>query len=361
MKILIDPDIRKAETLPSYFYRDDQIFESCRELIFKKCWHLICETDVIKVPGQTYPFTLLEGFIDEPLLLTRDMDDKIHCLSNVCTHRGNILIEAPSRLRYLQCRYHGRRFSLDGKFISMPEMENAADFPSEKDNLSNVECKIWNKFIFISPDPAAPHDDFFGVITKRLEGVYLDEPVFEPSHSRDYLVKCNWALYVENYLEGFHIPFIHKGLNEILDYGSYRTELYNYSVLQLGVARTGELCFRLNEISPDYGNEIAAYYWWIFPNLMLNYYPWGISVNIVKPVKKDLTKVSYLTYISDRELYDKGAGSSLDRVEREDQAIVETVQKGMNSSYYSKGRYSPEKETGVHHFHRLISEFLNEI
>nr|HMQ81201.1 SRPBCC family protein [Ignavibacteria bacterium] len=141
--------------------------------------------------------------------------------------------------------------------------------------------------------------------------------------------------------------------------GAYTDELYDYCSLQLGIAKQGEVCFTLSEISPDYGNEIAAYYWWVFPNLMLNYYPWGLSVNIVKPLAEDLTKVSFITYVCDHTRLDKGAGSGLDRVEREDEAIVEMVQKGMQSSFYSRGRYSPKRERGVHHFHRLLTEFLN--
>ncbi|MCX7877945.1 MAG: aromatic ring-hydroxylating dioxygenase subunit alpha, partial [Ignavibacteria bacterium] len=151
------------------------------------------------------------------------------------------------------------------------------------------------------------------------------------------------------------------GLNEKLDYGNYTVETHNNSVLQVGIAKPGENCFILKEISPDYGLEVAAYYWWIFPNLMLNFYPWGISVNIVKPITKELTKVSYLTYISDTSKYNTGAGTDLDRVEREDEAIVESVQKGIHSSFYRSGRYSPQREQGVHHFHRLISKYLIEI
>ena len=134
----IDPDIRKAETLPAEFYRSEEIFQAVKDKIFTKCWHLAGDMDVVKIPGAVYPFTLLEGFLDEPLLLTRDQQDEIHCLSNVCTHRGNILVENPDIIRLMQCRYHGRRFELDGCFKSMPECEDAINFPRKEDNLSKV-------------------------------------------------------------------------------------------------------------------------------------------------------------------------------------------------------------------------------
>jgi choline monooxygenase len=94
---------------------------------------------------------------------------------------------------------------------------------------------------------------------------------------------------------------------------------------------------------------------------MLNYYPWGLSINIIRPLAKDLTKVSFITYVCDPSKLDKGAGSGLDRVEREDEAIVEMVQKGVQSSFYNRGRYSPKREKGVHHFHRLLTGFINQL
>lgn len=358
--IHIDPDIRKAETLPAEFYRSEEIFKASKDKIFKKCWHWAGDSDLVKIPGSVYPFTILDGYINEPLLLTRDHEDNVHCLSNVCTHRGNILVENPDVCRLMQCRYHGRRFELDGSFKSMPECEDALNFPRPEDSLSKVPFEIWHKFIFASVNPVAPLSSFLKVIEDRIEGAKIGDMVFEPSRSRDYLVKCNWALYVDNYLEGFHIPYVHNSLNNVIDYGSYITELYDYCNLQLGIAKPGEECFRLHEISPDYGSEIAAYYWWIFPNLMLNYYPWGLSINIVRPLAVDLTKVSFITYVSDPSKLDKGAGSGLDRVEREDEAIVEMVQRGVQSSFYKMGRYSPKREQGIHHFHRLLAKFLNE-
>jgi len=357
----IDPDIRKASTLPSEFYRDENIFQTLKDKAFCRFWHLIGENDIVKIPKQVHPFTLLEGFLNEPLLLTRDLNDTIHCLSNVCTHRGNILIENPDNVRLLQCRYHGRRFELDGCFKSMPECEDAINFPTGADNLSNIPFGTWNKFLFTSLYPAVNFEDIFKIIDKRMEGVKLNEFIYEPMRSRDYLIKANWALYTENYLEGFHIPFVHNSLNAVIDYGSYSTELYDYCNLQLAIAKPGEECFKLHETSPDYGNEVAAYYWWIFPNMMLNFYPWGLSINIVKPIEVNLTKVSFLTYINDASKLDKGAGSGLDKVEREDEVIVEMVQKGMQSRFYNRGRYSPKREPGVHHFHRLLVKYLYEI
>ncbi|MGH2575644.1 MAG: aromatic ring-hydroxylating oxygenase subunit alpha [Ignavibacteria bacterium] len=359
-KFFIHSDIRKAHTLPGEFYRDSNIYELSKEKLFSRTWQLAGDIDVVKVPGQVYPFTILEGFLNEPLLLTRDYEDKVHCLSNVCTHRGNILIENPDNLKTMQCRYHGRRFELNGCFKSMPEFSDVENFPSEEDNLTRIPFEIWKKFVFVSLSPAAPLNSFIGIIKKRMEDILTNELVYEPTRTRDYLIKANWALYIDNYLEGFHIPYVHSGLNEKLDYGNYSNELYEFSNLQLAIAKGGEESIKLNNTSKDYGREIAAYYWWVFPNVMFNFYPWGLSINVVRPIEVNLTKVSFITYVSDQSKLDKGAGSQLDRVEREDEAIVEIVQKGVQSRFYNRGRYSPKRELGVHHFHRLLVKFLYE-
>jgi choline monooxygenase len=144
---------------------------------------------------------------------------------------------------------------------------------------------------------------------------------------------------------------VHQALNEALDYGSYTTETFRLASLQTGFAKSGKDAFHFNA-------EIAALYFFVFPNLMLNFYPWGLSVNLVKPLQTDLTKVSYMTFIADESKLGKGAGGDLARVEFEDQAVVESVQKGIRSRFYERGRYSPAREPGTHHFHRLIAEFM---
>ena len=172
-------------------------------------------------------------------------------------------------------------------------------------------------------------------------------------------MNANWALYIDNYLEGFHIPYVHSTLATTLDYGEYTVELQRFSVLQLGIAKPGEPAFARPRGHPDHERAVAAYYFWLFPTTMFNVYPWGVSVNVVTPLAVDRTRVSFLPFVWDASKRGAGAGAGLDRVEREDEAIVESVQRGLRSRLYDRGRYSPARETGVHHFHRLLAEFLS--
>jgi len=334
----IDPDIRKAKTLASDFYTDQRYFDISKEKIFARSWQFLGHRD--QMLSVLDPVSVLPEFLGESLLLVRS-DNSIKCLSNVCTHRGKILVDEPCDANLIRCSYHGRRFSLDGKFMSMPEFEDVKDFPSESDNLRPVPFAVLGGFMFASIDPAETFDAFAHDVAVQLQQVAGNR--LRLTETKEYEVNAHWALYCENYLEGFHIPYVHHGLNQVVDYGTYTTETYRYSSLQTAF---------------DANGNAAGRYLFIFPNLMFNFYLWGISVNVVRPVTPSKSIVEFLTYIADESLVGEGAGADLHSVELEDEAVVESVQRGIRSRFYSNGRYSPQREQGTHHFHRLIAEFM---
>jgi choline monooxygenase len=145
-----------------------------------------------------------------------------------------------------------------------------------------------------------------------------------------------------------------------LDFNNYDVEIFKYSNLQLGIASDDDICFGLPKESKDYGRKIAAYYFWLFPNLMLNFYPWGLSINIITPISVNETNVQFKSYVWDESKLNSGVGADLDKVELEDEQIVQQVQKGVASRFYKHGRFSPTMEKGVHHFHTLISDFMSK-
>lgn len=358
----IDPDVALAETLPSAVYTDPAWLAAARRRVFARSWQYLADSDALRTPGQALPVTLGEGLVDEPLVLTRDREDRLHCLSNVCTHRGALVCDGAGVHNVLRCRYHGRRFGLDGGMLSMPEFEGVEDFPSAADDLPRLPLEGWGKLLFTALDPALPaalpFADWVGPLQERAGWLPLADAVFDPGRSRDYLVAANWALYCDNFLEGFHIPYVHASLAGAVDYDTYRTELFAWSNVQVAEASGGEEAFDPPPGHPDHGRSIAAWYFWLFPNLMVNVYPWGLSVNVVKPLAVDRTRVSFLTWVWDEARLARGASADLDRVEREDEVVVESVQRGVASRLYDRGRYSPARETGVHHFHRLLTAAL---
>lgn len=352
----IDPDIRRAHTLPAEAYRSAAWLEALRERAFAKSWQLC--PDPLPKPGHAQPWTLLPGCVDEPLVITRDDEGTTRVLSNVCTHRGNLLLREACAGNTLRCRYHGRRFSLDGRCTHMPEFEEVADFPSERDHLPDVRSGTWGGLVFATLDGSSSLESFLAPVRRRVDFLGLEQARFDPAARISYPIEANWALYCDNYLEGFHIPFVHPALAKTLDWNDYDTLCEGHMSVQIGIASEGEPAFDLPADHPDAGRRVGGYFFWLFPNTMLNFYPWGLSVNVVVPRGPTSCTVEYAAWERHPELRKKGAGGDLVQVEAEDQEVVTATQIGVKSRLYDRGRYSPTREQGVHHFHRLLVESL---
>ena len=358
-KFFVHPDISIAETLPAEFYRSQEIFEVLKEKIFVKSWHWIgTEKELLPKELCTYPFELLKDYLCEPLILVRT-EKELKCLTNVCTHRGHLVVLEPSKNKKLSCLYHGRKFELDGTFSFMPEFKEVKNFPRPCDSLKEFSLANFRNHLFVSLSPNFDFNHILSQMKQRIGHLPIDEFICDTSRNKSYFIDCHWALYCDNYLEGFHIPFVHDSLNEVLDYGNYTTEIYDYFNLQIGYSDGSDEVFDFPEGHIDYGKKVSAYYYWIFPNMMFNFYPWGLSINIVEPLSLNKTKVSFISYVHDSSKLNKGAGAGLDKVEQEDEAVVEAVNKGLKSRFYTTGRFSPTKEKGVHHFHQLLTHYLN--
>ena len=194
-KYYINPDITKAETLPALFYKDQNTFETLKEKVFLKSWQFVGDQNLVKLPQSVYPFVLLDGFLTEPMLLTRDKDDHISCLTNVCTHRGNIVAINPGKSKKLSCMYHGRRFNLKGEFEHMPEFNDAKDFPRPCDNLHQFPLRKLGPLLFAGLNPSFDFQQVLDKMNERIGFLPIDDFFLDTSISKDYLVQANWALY----------------------------------------------------------------------------------------------------------------------------------------------------------------------
>ena len=347
---LIDSDIRVAKTLPSKFYTDEKRFRKLLKA-FKTSWQFVGQSE--QFDSIISPVAHLGDILNEPMVRVQD-GESAQLLSNVCTHRGMVLCHEHSNNKTIQCPYHGRTFNQDGTMKHMPGFEDVVDFPSEADHLQSFALETSNGFEFTSLNPNVSLEDVLRPLQERI-GWFFSDLKYDSSRDRDWDIDANWMLYVDNYLEGFHIPYVHPELNDALEKDGYSTECFEHGVLQIGMAKDGDVCFDIPESSVDAGKKIAAYYWWFFPNLMINIYPWGVSVNVVIPKGAGLTTVLFRSYVKHPELMEEGAGAALDKVELQDQFVVENCMKGLHSKSYKRGRYSAKHEQGVHHFHRMIS------
>lgn len=361
----IDPDIRKARTLPGWFYRSEHVHAWLIDRLLARSWQLITHLSRLGPIGDSsvepaaWPFRFLPGTIEEPLVLTRDEQGAVHCLSNLCTHRAATVVREPCSIGALRCPYHGRRFALDGRMLEMPGFEDALDFPSPSDDLPHLPLVGFGNFVFTAIDPAWPFAELVELLTELAGHLPWADASLEPAGTAVYEVDANWLLYCDNYLEGLHFPHVHPELAAALDFSGFETRLGCWSSVQIAMPRADEPTI---PAPPDAGADHrapAALYFFLFPNTMFNVYPWGMSLNIVEPLAIDCTRVRYEAWVWAPELYDRGAGSGLAEIELEDQASVRGLQQGVHSRLFERGRYSPRHELAVHHFHRLLARGWN--
>jgi choline monooxygenase len=357
-RVSIAEDIRRAGTLPGWAYGDADLHAVLLERAFAPARQPLPPDAAGVERGHAVPFTFLPGSLDVPLVATRSVAGDLSVLSNACTHRGHLVVGEPCAATALRCRYHGRTFGCDGRLMNAPGFEDAKDFPRPEDDLPRLATVGWGPLLFVALPGAPAFPGPWAQALARLAHVPVDGAVFDAARSKDYEVKASWMAYVDNYLEGFHIPFVHKSLSAVLDWDAYRTEVLPSAVLQVGIARTGEPTFDVADPISGGAYAAAAYYLWLWPNLMLNLYPWGLSLNVVEPLGPARTRIRFRIYVRNPALLEQGAGAGLDQVEHEDESVVESVQLGVRSPLYDRGRYAPRHEQGVHAFHRLLASAL---
>jgi choline monooxygenase len=351
-----DNRLEQAATLPASFYFGEAVYERERREIFNRTWQLAGRLEQLPEAGSYFTFEVA----GEPLLVVRGKDEVLRAFFNVCRHRAGPVAQGAGCRSSLQCAYHGWTYSLDGGLLATPSFEGVACFTKDEHGLVPVRLETWEQFIFVNLDPQSPPlSAFLEEILPltaglRIAGMRLVE-------RRDYLIDCNWKVYVDNYLEGYHLPMVHPGLMRELDFSSYRTVTHRYCSRQVAPIRKASGNQAERYYAGDGENE--ALYFWVFPNLMINSNPETLSTNLIVPLsaEKTLTIFEWFARDADSEAAHKrllGTIEFSDQVQQEDIGICEAVQKGLRSVAYDRGRYSPRFENGLHHFHQLWRQYF---
>ncbi|MCA1556922.1 MAG: Rieske 2Fe-2S domain-containing protein [Acidobacteria bacterium] len=350
-----EENLSKASTPPARWYTDAPFLEVEKARIFSRTWQLVGRTEQIRESGQYFTATI--G--DEPIVVVRGMDERLRAFSNVCRHRAGPVAAGEGTRKSFRCGYHGWSYALDGQLINTPEFDGVENFSRQDNCLPEFRVETWGGLVFVNLDVnAALLDETLGEIPARVG--HRSFEMMRPAARRDWLVNCNWKVYVDNYLEGYHIPIVHPSLNRELDYEEYRTETGRfYSIQHSPIRRERATRLQVDEKS----GETEAQYFWIFPNLMLNVYPDNYSTNLIVPLDEKRTMTIFEWYFTDAESEEtqeavRRTVEFSDEIQLEDIAICEAVQRGLRSSTYRQGRYSVLRENGVHHFHGLLTEFL---
>jgi choline monooxygenase len=335
---VMERDLARASTLPSRYYVDPEIHRAEKEKIFARTWQPVGDVADATSPGDHFTAEIA----GEPIVVVRDKDGVLRAFYNVCRHRAGAVADGCGKKMSLQCRYHGWTYGLDGRLMHAPESEGMADFDKARFGLVPIAVDTFGPFVFVNQDKDAPPlATYLGNIPEETKTFGLER--LKKAARRDYVIGCNWKVYVDNYLEGYHVPIAHPGLNKALDYSSYRVNTYRYHSEQFAPMRSNP-------------SERALYYW-VFPNWMLNIYPDNLSINVVLPLAIDKTLTIFAWYFADGHAREETLAFSHE-IQEEDIALCEMVQKGLASRAYDRGRFSVLRENGVHHFQCLVEEFL---
>ena len=354
---LASQPLAHATALPAHFYADPAMAARDRGAIFDQGWQLLAHVCQLLDAGDH----VIADFAGLPVIAVRGSDGEIRVFHNVCRHRAGPIASCDGlAAKSLRCRYHGWTYGLDGVLKSAPEMGSALDFQVEDVRLPQLTVRVWQGLVFAAADAAlAPgsHPICFDAFVAGIDArIGADRGLEHYGHHQrvGYDVACNWKVYVDNYLEGYHVPHIHPGLNDLLDYRSYVTQTaqwysLQWSPLSTPIERGGDGL---------YGDGDALYYW-LWPNTMLNILPGRLQTNRVVPKGVDHCRVEFDFY------YTRDGSSAArarreadlafsDEVQREDLTICEDVQRGLASGSYQPGRLNPLRENAVHHFHELL-------
>lgn len=331
-----------AVALPAFCYADPAFHERERSVVFARSWQLVARAGDLAAPGDHVAAEI--GGV--PLVVVRGDDGVLRALHNVCRHRAGPLVTCDGKgARALTCKYHGWTYALDGQLRGAPEMGRAIDFDVAAIRLPLARVAEWRGLVFAALGDVPAFEVLVAGIETRLPA---DAPlVFAERVSYD--IACNWKTYVDNFLEGYHLPQVHPQLNALLDYRSYRTELAPWLVLQSSPLERGNAL---------YGDGDALYYW-LYPNTMLNFLPGRLQTNRVVPLDATHCRVEFdFFHAADAATAPGSDAQFSDLVQREDVAICEAVQRGLNSGSYTAGRLNPAREQGVWHFHETLRAAL---
>tara|TARA_R110002073_G_scaffold18859_5_gene69639 strand:+ start:5293 stop:6369 length:1077 start_codon:yes stop_codon:yes gene_type:complete len=303
-------------------------------------WQVMAPASALASPGDH----IVREIGGKPVILLRNEAGALKGFFNVCAHRAGPLATCDGKgAKRLRCAYHGWIYNLDGQLRVAPEMQDAKDFSRDGIKLVPVDVAEWQGLILARAGQGPDLKTALGEIAGRLADCGLSDMVHH--HARIYDVDCNWKVYIDNYLEGYHVPSVHPGLNQLIDMSDYETTLYHNGSVQR------------SPVSDDSGPYAAgdALYVHIFPNTMLNILPGRMQTNRVTANGPDKCKVEFDFYYApgfESRAAEDDAFS--DTVQAEDRTICEHVQRGLASGAYSPGRLSPSQEAALWHWQNYV-------
>ena len=351
-----DPNLAldMASTIPSSWYTDKDFYQLEIETVFSQSWQLAARADQLTEAGK-YVTTDIAG---QPVIIVRGNDGVLRGFFNVCRHHAAaVMTESEGKAAQLRCPYHGWTYSLEGELKGTPDFSGVCNFERAQNGLVSLEIAEWENWVFVKAIQGVPEslEEFLGddLLSQTRPLQLTDLHWFERRH---YQFDCNWKVFVDNYLDGgYHVPYLHKGLDSVLDYSNYMIENGEHYCLQWSPIVTDGAEAQTGAVRK--GDR--ALYYWIYPNFMINWYDGVMDTNLVIPRGVDQTEVIFDFYFPDvvseeARARNRASVAVGQRIQDEDVAICKSVQRGLGSRAYHAGRLSVRREAGEHLFHRLL-------
>ncbi len=358
----LDLPLEKAQTIPSSWYFDQDVAELERKNVFSRSWQMVGRSDQVALPGSF----LTADIAGEPVLVVRDEEGILRAFSNVCRHRAARVMEQEcGQAQRLRCRYHGWTYDLTGKLKGTPEFAGVENFAKEDNGLPPLQVVESKPFIFVNllvnPTEGEDSHSLLQNFQEQSQALSIDKLQF--FDRREYTINCNWKVFVDNFLDGgYHVNTVHPGLAGVIDYSGYHSKLHSKSNVQISPFRSSEKqkgeAATTSVRSGDY-----AYYWWLFPNFMVNLYSGVMDTNLVLPLGVDRCRVIFDFYFPTEQVEGKQdhIKKSIDvshQIQQEDIDICEEVQRGLQSRSFDTGRFSLKREATGYHFHQILAQYL---
>ena len=217
--------VQLAHTLTPEAYRSTAYFEIERERVFATSWVCVGYTSQLAEPGDT----LVASVGDQPIFVVRDRQGSLRAFYNVCRHRGSQLVESDGKNQLIRCPYHAWGYSLEGKLLGTPyfkgldvpeaerrfyDTSEVKEFRKEDYGLLPVPVDSWGCFVFVNLDPQAqPLAEWLGDLPQRY-GRYPLSALRLIKRQR-FDIKTNWKLIAENFMEHYHLPWVHPELTTV--------------------------------------------------------------------------------------------------------------------------------------------------
>ncbi len=365
--------IESASGLPNQCYTSNATFELDRDHVMADSW--VCVGFGSDVPES---WAVPVNFMGYPILLTRNSDGQLRVFHNVCSHRGMQLVTEAGRLgtELIRCKYHSWAYDFEGNLKGTPmiggtEHNTHKDFDPTVNGLKPIRSEVWMDNIFINlSNNAEPLNDFIAPLMNRWSKWINPETMQELSPGigakMELTVKSNWKLAIENFLEAYHLPWVHPGLNSYSPLEEHYDIDRGENFAGQGSSSYSTPAGNTGTISswPESERNFAEYPV-LYPNTLLGLQSDHFFTMTILPIDEttslERVQLLFLGDVATDDRYKEHRASMVDswtEVFSEDIFAVEGMQAGRQSPAYQGGVFSPVMDQHTLHFHQWVAKKL---